>query len=443
MTGRSVAGSWVQLIDRRHRPDPGWQRSLLTNAGYLLATEMTISAAGLAFWGLAARLLAAELVGLVAGILAAVALTSAVAGLGTGVGLVRLLPAAADRARLLNTTVTCNLLLGLFSAAVYLLLLPLWSRSLLFLRTDPRWAAAFLAYAALAPVASLMRSAFVALRQAGRQLVAAALAAGGRLLLLPLALTGGAGGLLAAATVPTAAAVLLSLFGLAPRSIPGYRPRPRLAARELRTLLPYSAAVYAADLPLQVMQRALPLLILERLGPAAGGYAQIAWLIGTALAAPGLALVGAAFAEGAHDRGRERPILLTAAAVGLLVTLPPGAAVVLGGRWLLALAGPAYAEHGLGLLRWLAAGSPVVVLAWCIFTHLRLRCRLRRLLLLSALPPVATLTLAAPLLPHLGLAVVGAAWVAGHAAVVVLSLGALLPAAFPRRRSACGEGCRR
>jgi O-antigen/teichoic acid export membrane protein len=419
----------------------GWRRSLLNNAGALLAAEVITSVTGLAFWGWAARLLAPEAVGLVAGVLAAAALTSSVASMGTGVGLVRLLPGAADQGRLLDTAVACNLLLGLLAAGLYLLLLPAWSRSLLVLCTDPYWAAAFVLYGTAAPLASLLRMAFVALRRAGSQLVTAALTAAGRLMLLPLAVGGAsAGGLLAAATLPTGAAVLVSLVHLLPRSIAGYRPRPRLGAREMRTLLPYSAGIYAADLPLLAVQRALPLLILEQLGPAAGGYAQIAWLMGTALAAPGLALAGAALAEGAHDRGREAVILRTAAGAGLMVTIPPAAAVMVGGRWVLALAGPAYAEHGLGMLRWLAAGAPLVVLAWCVFTRLRLRRRLGRLVVLSMVPPAVTLAIAAPLLPRLGLPVVGAAWVAGHAVVVAVALGDAARAAFARRRASHGGG---
>jgi O-antigen/teichoic acid export membrane protein len=418
MIGRAAAS--IRAEGRSHER---WWRSLLTNAGTLLAAEVVASATGFAFWGLAARLATPEVVGLVAGILAATALTSAVAGMGTAVGLVRLLPGAADQRRLLDTAVTWNLLSGLLAAGIYLLALPLWSGSLRFLWADPRWAAAFLLYGAAAPVASLLRSAFLALRQAGRQLITAAIGSAGRLFLLPLTLAGGSGGLYAAAALPAGIAVLTGLLYLAPRAIPGYRPRPRLAASELRCLLPYSAAIYAADLPLQALQRALPLLILERLGPAAGGYAQIAWLAGTALTAPGLALAGAALAEGAHDRAQEGPILRAAAGIGLLVTVPLSIAVATGGRWLLALAGPAYADHGLGMLRWLAAGAPLVVLAWCVFTRLRLQQELGRLVALSSLPPAVTLAVAALLLPRLGLPAAGAAWVAGHAAVVVLALG--------------------
>jgi O-antigen/teichoic acid export membrane protein len=424
-------GAMTQVRDRARRRRAGWRRSLIANAGSLWLAELGCSASGLLFWGGAARLVAPEGIGLVAGVLSAAALTSAVAGLGTGIGLIRLLPEARDRAQLLDTAVAWNLTLGLATAGLYLLGVSHWSPTLLALQHDPCWTIAFFLYGAAAPVASLARSAFLALRQADRQLSVAMFGAGGRLLLLPLALLGEAGGLLAAATLPTVGSVLLSLAFLLPRSMPGYRPRVRLAVDDLRLLLPYSAAIYLADLPLQAVGRALPLLILGRLGPAAGGYFQIAWLIGGALTAPGLALMGAALAEGAHDMENGGAILGAAARMGLLVTLPAGVVVVAGGRWLLALAGPGYSEHGLGVLWWLAGGAPMVVLAWYVLTWLRLRRQLGRLVALSALPAMITLIIVIPLLSRAGLQATGMAWVAGHTAVVA---GAACAAAWNRWR---------
>jgi O-antigen/teichoic acid export membrane protein len=409
-------------------------QALFTNAGYLMGVSLVGGGVGFVFWGLAARLCAPEDVGTASATLSAVALLSGIASLGVGAGLVRFLPEAQSPRRLLNTALTFNGAVALAVAGVYLAGLALWSPSLAALRQNGFYAAGFVAYVAATTLAALVQMAFVARRQAGYALAQTGVVNGGRLLLLvPLAGLGAAGivGSVAGAVV---LALALSLVVFVPRVESGYRLRPGFAWPDLAAIIPYSVGNYLAALLAQTPQTILPLLILEMLGPAPSGYAYIAWMLGSLLASPGAALAGSAFAEGSNAPRRLAAILARAAALGLALTVP--AAAVLGAisPWFLQLFGPSYAQAASGLLRWLAAAAPLAVLSGLVFTHLRVRKQIGRLIVLSILVAAATLGAAAALMPRFGIAASGVGWLGGNGLVAVIGVVSVWKDRSMRRR---------
>jgi len=229
-------------------------------------------------------------------------------------------------------------------------------------------------------------------------------------------------GLAASVALVMVLAAILSLALFLPRVEPGYRPRPRFHRPDLALVLPYSAGNYLAQLLAQTSQLLMPLLIVELLGPAPGGYAYIAWMVGSMLASPGIALATSAFAEGSNAPGSLAAVLSRAAAAGLALTAAGAAAVALGAPWLLRLFGPEYAQQASALLRWLAAAAPFAVLAQLYFTRLRVQKRVGRLMLLSGLIALCTVALAAALMPGYGIAASAVGWLLGNALVAALAL---------------------
>jgi O-antigen/teichoic acid export membrane protein len=421
--GRTLAEGRAGLAWMRHRLGGLRRQPLFANAGYLWGVTLIGSLAGFLFWGIAARLYRPEEVGTASAVLSAVALLSGIAGLGVGTGLIRFLPEARQPRRLLNTAFTFNTAAGLLVAGVYLVGLPVWSPSLAILRGRALYAAGFVAYAVAATLGGVVQMVFVARRQAGYALAQTGVVNGGRLLLVALLAGMGAAGLVGSVAAAFVLAILLSLLVFLPRVEGGYLPRPDLAWRDLAAILPYSVGNYVSGLLAQTSQLILPLLILEMLGPASSGYAYIAWMLGSLLASPGVALASSAFAEGSNAPGSLSAILSRATVLGLALTVAGAAVVALGAPWLLLLFGSGYAREGAALLRWLAAAAPLAALASLEFTRLRVEKRIGRLLLLSAAVAVATLGLAAALMPRYGIAASATGWLLGNGLVAALAAG--------------------
>jgi O-antigen/teichoic acid export membrane protein len=419
--GLTAKGSGLAVL--RDRLAGLRRQPLFANAGYLWAVTLVGALAGFFFWGIAARLYSPEEVGTASAVISTAALLAGIAGLGVGMGLVRFLPGASQPARLLNSAFTFVALSGLLVAAVYLAGIGLWSPSLSVLRARSLYACGFVAYVVAATLSTVLQMAFVARRRAGHALAQTGILNGGRLLLIFLLAGMGAAGLVGSVALSTLVAIAIGLAVLMPRAEAGYRPRPDLLWSDLSSAIPYSLGNYLAERLVQTCQLLLPLLILEMLDPAASGYAYVAWMLGSVLASPGAALAGSAFAEGSHAPESLPTILSRAGIVGLALTAAGATIVAVGAPWLLRLFGAAYAREAVALLRWLAAAAPLVVLASLEFTRLRVQKRIGRLVLLSATIAVATIGLAAVLMPRHGIAASGVGWLLGNGVVAFLAIG--------------------
>ena len=408
-------------------PSVAWLAGLLrqplfTNAGYLWGVTLVAALTGFLFWGLAARLYSPEEVGTASAVISAVTLLAGIATLGMGAGLVRFLPGARQPRRLLNTAFTFNALAALLVAGIYLAGMPLWSPSLAGLRGNGLYVAGFLTFAVATTLGGVLQMAFVARRRAGYTLAQTSVVNVGRLLLV-VPLTGlGAAGLTGSVAIGFLVATALSLVFFLPKVEVGYRPRPEFSWRDLAPILPYSAGNYLAGLLTQTPQLLLPLLILELLGPASGGYAYIAWMLGAVLVSPGLALASSAFAEGANAPASLEAVLSRSRAAGLALTGAGALVVALGAPWLLRLFGAEYAAEATALLRWLAAAAPLVVLARLYFTRLQVQKRIGEMILLSGVIAALTLGLAAALVPRHGITANGVGWLLGNGLVATLAV---------------------
>jgi O-antigen/teichoic acid export membrane protein len=405
--------SWLSRILRQ---------PLFANAGYLWGVTLIGALTGFFFWGLAARFYAPEEVGIASAVISAVALLAGIAGLGVGTGLVRFLPAATHPLRLLNTALTFTALVAFLVAAVYLAGLGLWSPSLALLRGSALAVAGFLTFVVAQTLDGVLQMAFVARRRAGFALAQTLVINGGRLLLVVPFAGMAAAGLVGSVALALVLAVVLSLALFLPRVEPGYRPRPRFHRPDLARILPYSFGNYLAQLLAPTSLTLLPILVLELLGAAPAGHLYIAWMLGSILVSPGVALATSAFAEGSNAPDSLSAVLSRAAAAGLALTAAGALAVALGAPWLLRLFGPEYAKQASALLRWLAAAAPFVVLAQLYFTRLRVQKRIGRLVLLSSVIAVCTLALATALMPHYGIAASAVGWLLGNGLVAAIAL---------------------
>jgi O-antigen/teichoic acid export membrane protein len=410
---------------------------LLLNAGYLLGVTLVGTATGFIFWALAARLYEAQQVGLAASVISIVQLLAGIASMGLGVGLVRFLPESDDPNKLLNVAFTLTTILSLLCGSVYLVGVGRWSPSLQVLLSRPNFAIGFLGFLVITGIGVLLPLAFLAHRKAKYALWQVLILNGVRLALVVALAKAGAFGIVTALVIGIAAADVASLLIFLPRLGRHYQVRPDLSIRLLRQLVPYSIGNYTSDLFYRAPILLASPLALERFGSEASAHAYVAWMIGSLLASPGVALAQSAIAEGSHTPSDLRRILLRAVRYALGVTIPLALVVGVGARWILGVFGASYADEAVPLLRWLALAAPLATIVILYFSALRIRKRLFELLVLSAM--VGGITLLGPLLyaEKFNLSSMGIGWLAAQAGVVSVVAFQLLRSEFVQaRRSA-------
>ena len=238
--------------------------------------------------------------------------------------------------------------------------------------------------------------------------------------LLALGAGVGAIGLLATWVVPAAVGLLPVSGVLFLRLLP--RHQQRSGNVDLGGLRGYFAGDGLGLVLSQVGSTLLPILVVVRLGPEAGGAFGIAWMIVQSLDLVAINLGMSLTVEGAHDE-RELPQLLrglrtrSLAVVGALA-----AGGILIAPELLSIFGASYGEHATVVLRLMLLGSIPRVVSVLALSAARAQRRSLRLLglqgALAVLVPTSAWLLAGPL----GLAGVGLAWVGAQAVVAVGAL---------------------
>ena len=402
------------------------KQSLFANAGYLLGVDVINSLSGFLFWGLATRFYYPEDIGLALAVNSSVALVSLISGFGTGNGLIRFLPESDQPNRLINSLFIFNIATAFAVGSIILLILPRWSTFLTFLNDNLIFALAGLAYGIAMTFTASLRMTFLALRRAKFAFWQATSINSARLMLLVLFVGFGAWGLVGSVSIAVFVSILFSFFVFLPRAMPAYRLRFTVSKPDLSTILPFSFGIYVANLFFQAPNRLLSILILGLVDPASAAYAQIAWLVGGILIAPGLALATSAFVESSNLPNYSAIIFSKSVLIGMIFTFLASSIMIVIAPWFLLLFGKSYSFQGTTLLRLLSAAAPFAVQVGFYFSYLRFQKRILRLIGLSAVVAVTTICLGTVLISSLGIAAFGIGWFVGFLIVATVALNELI-----------------
>jgi O-antigen/teichoic acid export membrane protein len=171
-------------------------------------------------------------------------------------------------------------------------------------------------------------------------------------------------------------------------------------------------------------------MIIEILGPASGGHAAIALMIGSLLISPGVAWAGSAFAEGVNAPKLINPIQIKAGTPGLVMTAILALIGVLTAPWVLSLFGAGYAQEATGMLRLLALAAPIVVATRFYFSRLRVQKRMGRLIITNGILSITLLSISALMLPRIGLMAIGIGWLLAYCLVIFIVIGRAIKSYF-------------
>jgi O-antigen/teichoic acid export membrane protein len=412
---------------------------LVRNSLFIMASTLTGSVLGFAYWAVAARLFDAPAVGLAAGLVSAMTLVSTVATMGLHSGLTQELPVS-DPHRW-SILFTGSLAAGAATSALggfVWFAFPLISPGL----AKGGVAALFLFVlgAAGATVNFLLDYTFVAERAAEHMLARNAffgLAKVAALVVAAAVLGKGAMDLFGSWVLVQVLVFGLSA-GISVRSLrPDWRPALRGIAEEMRRLIRTLAGHHLTTLGALLPMYVLPLEVVARVSPTANAWFYVTWMLCAPFLMVSPAVSSSLFAEGSHSPGHIRTAAGRSARTVAALLVPAAALYTLSGHALLSVFGRGYDAKGYPLLLVLVASAVPDAVTNVAVSVLRVERRLRQAAVLNVGMAVLALSLAWLLLPVMGIIGAGVAWLtaqtAGTAAVgVILMVRRMRPTAVLR-----------
>lgn len=387
---------------------------LTTSAG-LIAGKVVSLGVGFLFWVLAARAADVRDVGVAAGAVSLMMLTTQLGIAGTGSAFILSHQGEQDRRRrLLDTAVTLVLLTSSGAALTALIVVALALGDLRPVATRPLFAACFLLMTVFGTLSILLDQVSVALGR-GEQVLVRNLV-GGLLTAAPLMVAPAmswrlqAEQLFALWVLGAAVACAVACVQLF-RGLDGYRYRPSLGRPLSGVLLRRGLPNHALTLVDRAPSLVLPVLVTEILSPQANAYWYVAWMMAWAVLVIPVSL-GITLMAQVSVPGTLRPDVVRAVRVGALLGLVAAAGVALVAGPVLSVLGPGYHLQGVGPLRVLLLALLPVLVLQVYYSVCRSTDRLREALVTGLLTGVAALLCTAAVAQDHGLTGMAWAWVA-------------------------------
>ncbi|MGB2853937.1 MAG: oligosaccharide flippase family protein, partial [Dehalococcoidia bacterium] len=217
---------------------------LYRNALYLIINHGITAAVGLVFWILAARFYLAEDVGLASATISAMMLLTMLGTLGLDYALIRFLPGSGKSSNaMINSCLTIGGLASIIIALIFIAGLSVWSPALLFLRQDPVFLSAFVAFTATSTLYRLVSRTFIAERKADFTLIQNIIFTLLRLnLVILLAAFFATFGIFASWGIGQTVALGVAIFVFLRWIHPNYRPLPVIKRAVLGEIMHFSFA---------------------------------------------------------------------------------------------------------------------------------------------------------------------------------------------------------
>jgi len=427
--------------------------SLVRNSLYLMASTVTTAGLGYVFWAIAAHAFTRQDIGIGSGIISLCGTTALLTYLGSSAMLIERLPGSECSSAWTSILVRACLATAVVTAVATALAVPvlMTSSNYRMFFNSPSPIIIAIAGSVAWTLVSLLGSAFVSARRAGRYLSIYTLISAAKVLfVLPFAAAGaGAMGVVGAWVASTALGVGVGASWLVPRMGLGRRPgdrrrrrgtlKPdrmprsdRRASHRRSRVTPSTASMrrllgqHLTSTGGALTPLVLPLLVVIRLGVERNAYFYITWMVGAVFFMVSPAVATAVFAEGVRAGADLRRGVTKALLVNVVLLAPAIMVMIIGGKLVLGLFGAPYAAAGYGLLILLAISALPDAVSNVAISIFRVTERLTYSTLLNLGILGTTLFGAWFLMPPLGIAGVGVAWLGAQTLGAIASLPAYM-----------------
>jgi O-antigen/teichoic acid export membrane protein len=385
--------------------------SLLRNSTYIMGTNAVTASFGYLFWIMAAHTYSTYDVGLGSALISAMTLASTLATLGMDATLVQTLPrreAGYAWSLTLNAGLATGIVAGLLTGPIVIVALPLFAPQLAIIGHHVGYAFTFIVGVPLMTVSLLLDQAFIAERAANNMLVrnmaVAVLKIPLLVLLVVLMAQIGALGILLSGILAMAVILIGGLLLLVPRLGRAYCLATRGIVGQVRSMLSSLAGNHLINLSDVIPYYLLPVFVAARLSPGDNAYYYTTLKLAEFFMMGSFAVSMSLFAEGSHAADDLPRKIRSSAAIISMILGPAMLFCFLGGRYILLVFGPSYAQHGLVLFMIFVVAAVPDAIKNIYVNVLRVQRRLRFAALLSLSMGALTLALAWILLPVLGIA---------------------------------------
>lgn len=393
--------------------------SLLRNSVFIMCSTVITSGIGYFYWILAAHIYTAYDVGLASAFISAMTLTSIFTTQGMGTAMVQLLPKRkTDREWSLtfNLCLTLGISTSLFGGIIVALVLPFLSSQFAIANYYTAYIFIFIAGVALCTVTTLLDQTFVAERSSGNMAVRnAAFALLKLLIMIPLIHIGSLG-IFSSWVLALAITIIFAASILIPRLKRRYHLAIHGAREQIRPLLSSFTGNHFISIGGILPMYLLPVFVAIRLSATDNAYFYTTWMMCSVFFMVSPSVATALFSEGSRTVSNIMAKARSSLKIISLLLAPILVVFLLGGHYLLSLFGSNYPQHGSVLLILLAVSAGPDAVTNIYVSLLRVQGRLQSAALLNLGMATITLVLAWFLLPTLGIAGAGWAWLIGQSA---------------------------
>jgi O-antigen/teichoic acid export membrane protein len=403
--------------------------SLLKNAFYLMATNLTNLILGFVFWVIAARYYSPNDVGTISAVLSSMFLIAMISSLGFPTSLVFYLPRDGKNAgRMINSCIIASIAASIVFSSIYISGIDIWTPALGSMFGSLEYNIIFMAVTIFSTVSSLISGSFTAGRRASFHMTKETLF--GSVKILPLALLSGFGamGIFLSWGIGLVFALILG-FILLSIVWKGYLPRLALDPI-IKSMAGYSAWNYLAGIFNALPRLVLPIMIVNLISPESTGFFFIAMMVAGLLYGIPQSISSSLLAE-TSDGGELWDKVGRAIRFNAALVLPGFLLFVFFGKFVLNLFNPSYAQNASTTLIILATASlPLSVNN--IFTGVRnSQKKVKSVVKINFAISVITLSLAVPFMSMWGIdGAAGAFLLANTAAAIAVIYRMSNPAQF-------------
>ncbi len=406
----------LTALAKRLRQDP-----MALNSLYLVLNSGLQAVFGFGFWIVTAHLFSVSDVGKASALISATTLIGNFALFGLNNTMGRYLPSSDNPNRLISSGLALVAVCGGVGSLIYVFLTPLIAPDLSFVEKNVSLTVGFALITAFSSVNTLTDSVFVASRRAKYTAFVDGVVGGLGKVVLAVVLTGaGAYGLFLASgmsIVLSSVASLLLIYTVMHTRFDLKNPRETLAP-----LLKFSGANYIGNVFNTIPGLAVPVILLDRLGPVSAAYFFVVFQVAQMVYAAALALEQTFLAEGSRSDADVSGLKRRSRRILIMLCLPTALGIIAIGRWLLLAFGEAYYHNGFTSLVIMAlAAGPIAANYW-LLTVLRLAGKLRAIVVVNGVYAVATCLFVWIATSH-GLTAVSIGWFGG--AFIAACVGAV------------------
>lgn len=400
---------------------------LFRHAYTLLLGSASISALGLLYWLIAARVYPADVVGLGSAAISVLMFVSGISQLGLTSILVRYLPSASGSATRLvlwsyAATTAVSALAGITVALAIGRIVP----DLEFLGSNAWWLAGFTLSTVCWSLFALQDSVLTALRQTLWVTIENTIFAVAKILLLVILASSitSPGALFTSWVLPAVLAVVLVNVFVFTRALPRHRRESRKDAPQIpaRRLLRFASGNYAGSGISLAALYVMPVLVASTAGASATAYFYVPWSIFIGLQLVAMNMTTSLTVEVARDEDMLAEYCHRALVQTLRLLVPVSLLLLVAAPYLLRVFGGAYASEGTSLLRVLAVATIPNAVVLVGISVARLRHQGWLVLGGQALMAAVGVGVSYALIPVLGLEGAGLAWLCAQLAAAAAFL---------------------